>query len=125
MSLRFRKRVTLVPGLRMNLSGSGISWSVGPRGASLNFGKGGTYFNAGIPGTGLYSRTRLSGAGDAKAAASTASQARMTPAAPATTSMAVHIEAEDDGSITYHDDVGQPVSARVLRVLKDQHGAEL
>jgi hypothetical protein len=122
MSLRFRKRVTLLPGLRMNLSGSGISWSVGPRGASLNFGKSGTYFNAGIPGTGLYSRTRISGAEDAKATAPTASQSRMAPAA---ISMEVHIEAENDGSITYHDGLGQPVSARVLRALKDQHGAEL
>ncbi len=59
MALRFRKRITLAPGLRMNLSGSGVSFSAGPRGASMSFGKRGTYLNSGIPGTGLYSRERV------------------------------------------------------------------
>jgi len=59
MSLRFRKSINLLPDVRMNLTGSGLSWTVGPRGFSMNVGKRGTYLNAGLPGTGLYSRTKL------------------------------------------------------------------
>lgn len=60
MGLYYRKRIKLLPGVRLNLSKSGASLSVGRRGASMNFGKRGTYMNAGIPGTGIYSRTRIS-----------------------------------------------------------------
>lgn len=47
----------------MNISKSGTSWSVGPRGAKVNFGKRGTYITTGIPGTGIYSRTKVSSNG--------------------------------------------------------------
>lgn len=47
----------------MNISKSGTSWSVGPRGAKVNFGKRGTYVTTGIPGTGIYSRTKVSSNG--------------------------------------------------------------
>ena len=50
-----------MPGVRINLSKSGISTSVGPRGAKVTFGPNGTYVNAGIPGTGLYTREKISG----------------------------------------------------------------
>ncbi len=36
--MRFRKSIKLAPGLRPNLSGRGASLTVGPRGASVNFG---------------------------------------------------------------------------------------
>ena len=49
-----------MPGVRINLSKSGISTSVGPRGAKVTFGPKGTYINAGIPGTGLYTREKIS-----------------------------------------------------------------
>ena len=57
MALRFRKSIKLAPGLRMNLSGSGASWTLGPRGASVGIGQRGTYLNSGIPGTGLLQRS--------------------------------------------------------------------
>lgn len=57
--VRFQKRITLFPGLRLNLSRSGISWTGGVRGLSVNRGKKGTYLNAGLPGTGLSTRTRI------------------------------------------------------------------
>jgi hypothetical protein len=59
MSLRFRRRIRILPGVHLNISKSGISTSVGVRGASVTLGKRGTYLNAGIPGTGISSRTRL------------------------------------------------------------------
>jgi Protein of unknown function (DUF4236) len=38
MGLRFSRRISLIPGLRMNLSKHGASFSVGPRGAWLTVG---------------------------------------------------------------------------------------
>ncbi len=45
--------------MHLNISRSGISTSVGVRGASLTFGKHGTYVNTGLPGTGISWRGRL------------------------------------------------------------------
>ncbi|EJQ7927225.1 DUF4236 domain-containing protein, partial [Pseudomonas aeruginosa] len=67
MGFRFSKRITIVPGVRLNISGSGISTSVGPRGLSLTMGKRGTYINAGLPGTGLSYRERLDRSGQRRA----------------------------------------------------------
>ena len=58
--LRFQKRLRMLPGLRANLSKSGISASLGPRGANVNVGRDGISTNAGIPGTGLSYRQKIS-----------------------------------------------------------------
>jgi hypothetical protein len=60
MSLRFRRRIKIIPGVHLNISRSGISTSVGVRGASLTLGKQGTYLNTGVPGTGVSWRGRIS-----------------------------------------------------------------
>ncbi|MBK5187571.1 MAG: DUF4236 domain-containing protein [Gemmatimonadaceae bacterium] len=59
MSFRFRRRLRLFPGVRLNVSRSGLSASIGPRGLSVTVGKRGTYVNVGAPGTGLSVRERL------------------------------------------------------------------
>jgi len=59
MGFRFQKRITILPGVRLNLSKSGASWSVGPRSASVNVGKRGVYGTVGLPGSGLSYRERL------------------------------------------------------------------
>ena len=59
MGLRFRKSITIVPGVRVNLGLKGASLSVGTRGASLNLSSRGVYGNVGIPGTGISYRTQL------------------------------------------------------------------
>ena len=59
MGFRFSKRISILPGVRINLSKSGASLSVGPRGASVTMGKRGTYANVGLPGTGLSYRERI------------------------------------------------------------------
>ncbi len=61
MGWSFRKRVKLLPGIWLNFSKSGMSTTIGTKGASVNFGKRGIYGNVGIPGTGLYKREKLSG----------------------------------------------------------------
>lgn len=60
MAWSYRKRIKIIPGIHLNLSKSGITTSVGVRGANLTFGKSGTYLNTGIPGTGIYNRQKLS-----------------------------------------------------------------
>ncbi|MES2848670.1 MAG: DUF4236 domain-containing protein [Bacteroidota bacterium] len=57
--MRFRKRVKVFPGFYLNFSGSGVSSTIGTKGASINFSKKGAYLNTGIPGTGLYNRQRI------------------------------------------------------------------
>lgn len=54
MGLRFFKRITIAPGVSMNLSKSGPSFSFGPRGMKYTVGAKGTRTTLGIPGTGLY-----------------------------------------------------------------------
>jgi hypothetical protein len=61
MGWNYRKRIKIAPGIHLNLSKGGVSTSIGPKGAKVTFGKNGTYLNKGIPGTGLYSREKLSG----------------------------------------------------------------
>jgi len=60
MSINFRKRVSVAPGVKLNFSKNGVSTTVGVKGASVNVGKNGAYLNTSIPGTGLYSRQKIS-----------------------------------------------------------------
>jgi len=59
MGWKYRKRISVFPGFRLNLSKSGMSATIGMKGFSVNTGKNGTYLNTGIPGTGIYDRIRL------------------------------------------------------------------
>ena len=61
MAWNFRKRVKIAPGVKLNFSKSGTSVTVGGKGASVNIGKKGVYGNLSIPGTGIYSREKISG----------------------------------------------------------------
>ena len=54
MGFRFRKSVKVLPGVKLNISKSGISTSVGRRGATVNFSKRGTRATVGIPGMLFY-----------------------------------------------------------------------
>ena len=66
MAWTWRKRKTLIPGVRLNFGKKGISTSIGPRGASMTFGPNGTYLNTSIPGTGLYNRQKIGGGSNNK-----------------------------------------------------------
>ena len=65
MGFRFQKRLSILPGVRINLSKGGVSTSLGPRGADVNIGRNGVTTNAGIPGTGLSYRSKVGGKGGA------------------------------------------------------------
>lgn len=53
MGLRFRQSFEVFPGVRLNLSGSGLTASFGIDGATVNVGPHGVRSTVGIPGTGL------------------------------------------------------------------------
>lgn len=57
MGLRFKKVIKLAPGLKINLSKSGLSTSVGKPGSTINFSKRGTKTTIGAPGTGVSYQT--------------------------------------------------------------------
>lgn len=59
MGLRFRRTIRVMPGVRLNLSRSGISTSVGVRGAHVTVGHGRMRETVGLPGSGLsYTQSR-------------------------------------------------------------------
>ena len=60
MAWNYRKRIKIAPGVHLNLSKGGVSTSVGPKGAKVTIGKQGTFLHTSIPGTGLYSRQKIS-----------------------------------------------------------------
>lgn len=119
MALRFRKSVKLAPGIRMNFSGGGVSWSLGPRGASIGIGKRGTYLNAGIPGTGLSFREQLGpgATGGRRAPTATSSSGKV--------SMSVTVGVDDDGTMVFKDEAGNPLSNELVAVAKRQQGDSL
>lgn len=70
MGFRFRRSIKIAPGIRLNVSKSGVSASVGTRGATINVGKRGTRAAIGVPGTGIgYSEEITSARNDDPAAA--------------------------------------------------------
>lgn len=60
MAWSFRRRIKIIPGVHLNFSKSGITTSVGVKGASMTFGKSGSYLNTSVPGLGIYNRQKLS-----------------------------------------------------------------
>lgn len=61
MAWSFRRRIKIIPGVHLNFSKSGITTSVGVKGASMTFGKSGSYLNTSVPILGIYNRQKLSG----------------------------------------------------------------
>lgn len=53
MAIRFRRSIKIAPGVRLNISKSGVSTSIGGRGARVTMGHGKTRTTVGVPGTGL------------------------------------------------------------------------
>jgi hypothetical protein len=59
MGFRFRRSIKILPGIRLNVSKSGVSTSIGTRGATVNISKRGTRATVGIPGTGISYSSRV------------------------------------------------------------------
>lgn len=61
MTLSYRKKIEITPDISLNVTKKGISTSFGVRETSITAEKNGTYFNTGIPGTGIYSKKKTGG----------------------------------------------------------------
>jgi hypothetical protein len=59
MPIRFRRTFTIFPGVKANVSKSGVSFTVGTRGYHLNFSKRGVKQTVGVPGSGISQSTYL------------------------------------------------------------------
>lgn len=58
--MRFRKSIKITKGVKLNLSKTGASFTLGTgKGLSFNLGNKGAFLNWSIPGTGVYDRVRL------------------------------------------------------------------
>jgi uncharacterized protein DUF4236 len=53
MPFRFFRRIRIAPGVKLNVSKSGLSTSIGARGAHVTIGHGKVRTTVGLPGTGL------------------------------------------------------------------------
>ena len=120
MGFRFFKRITLMPGVRLNLSTGMPSLSIGPRGASVTVGKRGVYGNVGLPGSGLSYRTRLDKpSGRRQARAPTLEDAEPLPLAPPTFNLRMR-----DAAVDYLDGNNNPypedMVATIKRAYRDQ-----
>lgn len=61
MGLRFRRSIKILPGVRLNFSGRGVSTTVGRPGASVNISKRGVRGTVGLPSSGLSYSAKLFG----------------------------------------------------------------
>jgi hypothetical protein len=77
MGWRFRHSFKVIPGVKFNLSKSGLSCSIGGAPLTMNIGPPGVYGTASIPGTGISYRQRFSGGSETQPALLTP-----TPTAP-------------------------------------------
>ena len=113
--MRFRKRINICKGVKLNVSKSGVSATVGGKGLSLNLGKGGVFLNTSLPGTGLYDRKKLIGADklpfgkkkEEKKAAGKKGAAKQEVALPA-----FSVEVEESGEVNViNDETGREITA--------------
>lgn len=103
MAIRYRKTVKICKGVRVNVSKSGLSYTLGVPGASVNVGSRGTYANVGLPGTGVSYRQRV-------AAPSHPAQAP----APAASPTEILVQMDDKGYVTLKYGDGRPVTDETL-----------
>lgn len=68
MGWRFRHSFKVIPGVRLNLSRSGLSASIGGAPFTVNVGPRGTYATASLPGSGISFRQKLGGGTEPNAA---------------------------------------------------------
>jgi hypothetical protein len=107
MAIRFRRSIKLAPGVRWNLTGSGSSWTFGPRGASIGVGKRGARLNSSMLG---FSSSKPLSSPRRQAAA---------PAPMKTVSLTCGLH--EDGTLYFTDASGSPVAEEVVEIAKKQN----
>lgn len=90
MGFRFRKSIQIVPGVRVNVSRSGIGYSAGVKGARITkHANGRVSRTLSVPGTGLSHQTTIGG--NRSRPTSTSAPRRRTPTAAATPVSQLHL----------------------------------
>lgn len=97
----------------MNLSGSGIGWTLGPRGASLGLSKRGTHLN-----------TSFAGLSSSQMIARPKRTARLTPE-PLLSPVHMTCNVAEDGHLVFFDSTGTLVDEHRMAVAKKHHRHEL
>ncbi|WP_296560802.1 DUF4236 domain-containing protein [Pigmentiphaga sp.] len=113
MALRFRRSIKLAPGIRMNVSGSGVSWTLGPRGATVGIGKRGTRLNTSFMG--------LSSSQDLSRPPSRPQYAL----SPPTRSIPVTCSVDNDGVLSFQDEHGNTLDDALIEIAKKQNRAAI
>ncbi|WP_447649774.1 DUF4236 domain-containing protein [Pseudomonas abietaniphila] len=116
MGFRFSRRITIIPGVRLNISGKGVSTSIGPRGLSMTMGRSGTFLNAGLPGTGLSYRHRLDN-GRMSAPASSFNEDHY--------SGPVRIRVESDGTLVITAESGNDLPPALVKRVKSEQAESI
>ena len=114
MGFRFRRSVKICKGVKINVSKSGTSLSLGGAGHSVNFGSKGVRTTVGIPGTGLsYSTSTATSSGRGHKSSNSARVTSATSSFPAVSgSLAVHMN--DKGQVSIFDDQGNQIVDQVI-----------
>lgn len=124
MAFRFQRRITLAPGVRLNLSKRGVGVSVGPQGASLSIGPSGAHAHAGIPGTGLAYRTKLKSKAtqpsSSRRASSTSRSEGKSSGFSEAEDVNLYMVVDDEGNVEYQWPNGQPLSNQDIRIIRRQ-----
>lgn len=116
MSIRFRKSIKLMPGVRVNFGAKSGSLTVGPRGSSVSFGSRGVYSNVGITGTGISYRTKIGGS-------QTQNQTRtqLNRNNSNIVQMSLSLALRDDGNVIFKDDKGNLLPDHFITQAKKQN----
>ncbi|MCC5854085.1 MAG: DUF4236 domain-containing protein [Idiomarina sp.] len=124
MAFRFQRRVTIIPGLRLNFGKRGVSVSAGIRGASVTAGRRGLYGNLGAPGTGLSYRTRLD---KSPAHQRRVQQATQSSAGQNTLSGSgvLQLSVDEQGKLLMTDEQQQPASTALVRHAWSHHAEHI
>lgn len=110
MTLRFQKRITLIPGVRLNIGKKEASLSFGPGGASINIGKNGIFTNIGIPGSGFSFRNRLN-SNNGKSPSLNSDIPEL---------IKVVLKIDDSGILLFETDTGLPLPRNLIIKLKKE-----
>jgi|SRR6266498_687920 len=97
MPVRFRKSFKIFPGVKVNMSKGGVSFTVGTKGYHLNFSKRGVKQTVGLPGSGI-SETSYLVKNDPKPDAEKTTEAKK--------------EERDSEKVAAHEEVEKPATRR-------------
>lgn len=107
-----------MPGVRLNISKSGISTTIGPRGASVGIGKRGAFLNLGIPGTGLSYRQRLSSGALSKRIYSSKTHTQLTSEMSDEYIQSVSFDFNDKGDVVFVDEFGFELDKKQSEIVR-------